>query len=200
MPIRASGSFRRYLTPGLQPALDDDELYSRLREHRFRSIDDEPLGTPSVGWVEPGTFAASDFRPETVFYGPVLRLRMRIDQKKLPANAVKLRLFEALRSHGGRVAKAAKDELRTKIEEELLARTVPGTKLIDAFWRYKEQTLLLAATSANAHDLFTVLFKKTFGQMPEAATPMSLAERLVGREIGLDRLRRLSPFSIVESA
>ena len=199
MPIRASGSFRRYLTPGVRPRPDDERFYERLRENRFKAIDERAVAQPSIGWIEATSFASSDFRPETVFFGPVARLRLRIDQKKLPPNAVKLRVAEALRGMKGRVARSVKDEMRQEVEKELLGRAVPGTKLIDVYWRPQEHSLLLAATSAAAHELFSALFKKTFGAAPEPASPAALAERLVGKELGLDRLRRLQPFSIAEA-
>lgn len=197
MALRPSGSFRRYLTPGFRPKSDDDRIYEKLRENRFKAIDDQPVATPSFGWVAAQSFASSDFRPETVFFGPVIRLRIRVDSKKLPPNAVKLRLHEAIRESGGKVATSAKTKLREEIEKELLSRTVPGTKLIDVFWRPMDQVLLLAATSNAAAEVFTALFKKTFGHNAMPALPIELAERLVGKEIGLDRLKRLSPFQIV---
>ncbi len=197
MALRPSGSFRRYLTLGFRPKSDDDRIYEKLRENRFRAIDDQPVATPSFGWVTAQSFASSDFRPETVFFGPVMRLRIRVDTKKLPANAVKLRLHEAIRGSGGKVAASAKTKLREEIEKELLGRTVPGTKLIDVFWRPQEQVLLLAATSNAAADVFVELFKKTFGHNAVAASPIELAERLVGKEVGMDRLKRLSPFRVV---
>lgn len=196
MALRPSGSFRRYLTPGFRPKSDDDEIYEKLRAQRFRSIEDQPVATPSSGWVAALSFASSDFRPETVFFGAVVRLRIRIDVKKLPANAVKLRVYEAIRESGGKVAQAAKTKLREEIEKELLGRTVPSTKLIDVFWRPQEQVLLLAATSSAMHEIFSELFKKTFSHNAVAATPIELAERLVGKTVGLDRIRRIEPFSI----
>jgi DNA recombination-dependent growth factor C len=200
MALRPSGSFRRYFTPGVRPKIDDDAFYEKLRAQRFRSIDEQPIATPSIGWVAAMSFASSDFRPETVFFGPVIRVHIRIDVKKLPANAVKLRVHEAVREVGGKVAQSAKAKLREEIEKELLGRTVPGTKILDVFWRPLEQTVLLAATSNAAHDAFSELFRKSFGHSPVPATPITLAERLVGKDIGLDRLKRLEPFALAEGA
>ncbi len=199
MALRPSGSFRRYFTPGLRPKGEDDAFYEKLRLNRFRPIDDQPIATPSFGWVTALSFAGSDFRPETVFFGPVIRLRIRIDVKKLPANAVKLRLHDAVRNAGGKVAQSAKAKLREDIEKDLLSRTVPGTKLIDVFWRPQEQVLLLGATSNAAAEVFLALFKKTFAHAPVAATPFELTERLIGKTVGLDRIKRLAPFSVAES-
>lgn len=196
MALRPSGSFRRYLTPGFRPKSDDDELYEKIRAQRFRAIDDQPVATPSSGWVAALSFASSDFRPETVFFGSVIRLRIRIDVKKLPANAVKLRVHEAVREAGGKVAQAAKAKIREDIEKELLGRMVPSTKLVDVFWKPQEQVLLLAATSKAAHETFSELFKKTFSHNAVPATPFELAERTMGKTIGLDRIRRVEPFSI----
>lgn len=200
MAIRASGSFRRYYIPGLRLRSDDEAIYEKLRQNRFKSIDDQPVSEPSVGWVAAQSFASSDFRPDTVFFGPVIRLRMRIDVKKLPTNAVKLRVHEALRETGAKkVAKAAKDKIREEIEKELLGRTVPGTKLVDAYWRPMEQVAMLATTSQQVHELFSALFKRTFGATPEPATPFAVAEKRIGKEIGVDRLKRLNHFLIAES-
>ncbi len=193
MAIRPTGSFRRYLVPGLSPAPDDVDLYERLREHRFRSIDDAPVAEPSVGWVATGSFGSTDFRPETVFLGPVLRLRMRVDRKRLPSNAVRVRLAEAVAEIGGKVARSAKNELKQEIERELLARTVPATALFEVYWRPREETLLFSSTSAQAHDAFSNLFRHSFGVAPQAATPTPLAVRVGAPDVTVERLMRLSP-------
>lgn len=198
MAIRPSGSFRRYLVAGPPPRLDDAAFYDRVREHRFRPIDDQPVEEPSSGWVTSGSFAASDFRPETVAFGPVVRLRMRVDRKRLPTNAVRVRLAEAVRDLGGRVAQAAKAKLKEEITRELLGRMVPATSVYDAWWRFKEGVVLFSATGAAPHDQFTNLFRATFGITLEAASPTPLAERVGGRELASDRLGRMAPLLVGE--
>lgn len=197
MPIRPTGSFRRYLVRELQPRIDDHDVYEKLRDHRFRSIDDQAVAEPSIGWVASGTFGSSDFRPETVFLGKALRLRIRVDQKKLPTNAVKVRLAEAVAEMGGRVAKSARDQLRQEIEHELLGRAVPGTTLFEVYWRPQDRTVLLSSTSASAHDVFVKLFRETFGVSPEAATPTPLAEHAAAPDVTVERLRRLAPLEVM---
>lgn len=192
MPVRASGSFRRYLVPDLKPSPDDARFFEKVRSQRFKSIDDQATVEPSIGWVAPRSFGSSDFRPDNLFLGKVVLLRLRIDRKKLPTNAVKVRLGEALAGIGGKVAKAAKDKLRAEIEEELLKRTIPSTAVFDVYWRSQEGSVLLSSTAAAAHDAFAVLFKKTFGAIPEAAAPTPLSLKLGA---SLDKLHRLAPLS-----
>lgn len=195
MPVRPTGSFRRYIVE-LAPALDDPELYERIREHRFRSIDEQPVAEASVGWVTSGTMASSDFRPESVLFGPVLRLGLRIDRKRLPANAMKVRLSEALQQMGGRVARSARAKLKEEIEKELLGRTVPATALHNVFWRPADRAVLLSTTSQGVHDQFCTLFRETFSVTPEAATPTPLALLRGAPGISRERLLRMAPLEV----
>ena len=196
MVIRISGSFRRYLLEGFRPARDDAKLYEQVLEQRFRSIDEQPAPEPSVGWVRSGSFSSTDFRPETVCFGPVILLRMRIDRKRLPTNAVKVRLQEALGEMGGKVARSARDSLRQEIEKELLARTVPTTAVFEVYWRPDEEVLLLSSTAAAAHDSFTSLFRRTFGVTPQAATPGPMALRVAAPQVTAERLERVTEFQL----
>ena len=197
MGIRLSGSFRRYLVPGIFPRPDDDSLYQKLRDHRFRSIDDQPISEASTGWVTANSYGSSDFQAESVFFGPCMLLRLRVDQKKLPANALRLRVKEALgEMGGGKVAASAKKKVTEEVEKELLTRTVPSTTLLDIYWRYNEQNLLVAGTQSALNDKFIVLFRDTFGHAPVPATPTPLAERIGSPEVDIERLRRLMPLPV----
>ncbi|MEE3326858.1 MAG: recombination-associated protein RdgC, partial [Myxococcota bacterium] len=150
MAARTSGSFRRFLVTGLTPSPDDDSFFEKLREHRFRTIDDQPVADSSSGWVVADTFQSSDFRPETVFFGPVVRLRIRLDQKRLPTNSIRVRLAEAVSSIGGRIARSARTKLKDDIEKELLGRTVPSTNVFEVYWRPRDEILLLSSSSVGA--------------------------------------------------
>lgn len=200
MAIRPSGSFRRYLLAGFRPTAGDESLYERLLDHRFRSIDDQPVATPSVGWVKSGSFSSTDFRPETVSFGQTLLLRMRVDKKRLPANAVRVRLQQAVSDLGGKTAKSARDALRGEIEKELLARTVPTTAVFDVYWRPAEETLLFSSTAAAAHDQFTTLFRETFNVTLLAATPTPLGEHAAGPTVNRERLLRLAELDVAGGA
>ncbi len=121
-----------------------------------------------------------------------LLLRMRVDKKRLPSNAVRVRMAEALSEMGGKVAPSAKKELKEQIEKELLTRTVPSTMVVDVYWRPRDDTLLLSSTAVAVHDQFTQLFRETFGVSPMAATPTPLAERKGAPQVTRDRLMRLA--------
>lgn len=193
MAIRPSGSFRRYLIASPTPTIDDADLYDRLRDHRFKSIDEQATAEPSIGWVAAGSFASSDFRPENVFLGKTLLLRIRVDRKRLPSNAVKARLSEVLADAGGRMARSERAKIKQEIEDELLRRVVPATMLLDVYWRPQENEALLSSTAASAHDLFCNLFRETFLSTPVQATPTPLAEKAGPPELTAERLLRLTP-------
>ncbi len=193
MPIRISGSYRRYLVADLRPSPDDVAFYETIRENRFRSIDEQAVAEPSIGWVTADTFSSSDFRPETVFLGRTVRLRMRVDVKKVPSNAIRVRLAEALDQMGGRIARSARAQLREEIEKELLGRSVPATAVFDALWRPDDESLLFSSTSNAAHDRFTTLFRETFGVTPVPASPTPLGEKVGAPEVTRERLLRIAP-------
>jgi DNA recombination-dependent growth factor C len=200
MAIRVSGSYRRYLVAGAYPKPDDDKLYERLREHRFRSIDDQPILTPSIGWVVARSFSATNFNPENTFLGPHLLLRLRIDQKKLPSNAVRVRVAEAAGKMGAtKIARSALAKLKADVEKELLERIVPATAVVDVLWRPQSELVLVRTTSNTVNEAFVRLFRDTFGKTPIAATPTPLGARVAAPGVDADRLRRLSPVLSVRS-
>ncbi len=194
MAVRTSGSFRRYIVRGVKARPDDDAFFDALKKHRFRSIEDQPTEAPSIGWVSHGTFGATDFRTETVFLGKAVLLRLRIDRKKVPSNAIRVRLAELL-SGQGKVTKKTRDAARKQVEKEILTRTVPATSVVDVLWAPAQERLLLASTSNAVHDAFTRAFKETFGAMPELATATPLAERVTAKQVDARVLRRLAPIS-----
>lgn len=196
MAIRPSGSFRRYLISSPTPTIDDADLYDRLRDHRFKSIDDSATADPSIGWIAAGSYGSSDFRPENVFVGKTLSLRIRIDKKRIPSNAVRVRLSEVLADAGGKMARSERAKIKQEIEDELLRRVVPATTIIDFVWRPHEGEGLLSSTSSSAHDMFTALFRDTFLTMPMDASPTPLAEKAGPDDLTADRLLRLMPLSM----
>ena len=195
MAVRTSGSFRRYLVRGVKARPDDDAFFDALKKHRFRSIEDQPTEQPSIGWVTRDTFGATDFRTDTVFVGKAVLLRLRIDRKKLPSNAVRVRLAEML--HGqGKITRKTRDAARKQVEKEILTRTVPATSVVDVLWSPHDERLLLASTSNAMHDAFTRVFKETFGTIPQLASATPLAERVTAKQVDAQTLRRLAPLAL----
>jgi hypothetical protein len=190
MRVRASGSFRRYavdpraIEGGARKLRDDGgALEKRLHSNRFQSIDQAGSEVASAGWCRGDGTVPRQFVAEDHWLGPVLAAALRIDRKKLPAGALRVRRMEAeaaeRRSVGERIAPARRRELADKIESELVGRCVPSTALHTMLWSVERGELLLQTTAESSNASFRALFAETFGSPPEPLTTASLALRRV---------------------
>src|SRR5688572_8483180 len=172
MRVRASGSFRRYqvdprsVEGGARRLRDEgDALEKRLQQNRFRSIDAAGSEVSSVGWCRGDGTTPRSFVAEEQWLGKVFGAALRIDQKKLPAGALRVRRMEAenaeRREAGERIAPARRREIVEKLESELMARMVPSTALLAAFWQPDRGQLLLNTTADGANVAFRALFRET---------------------------------------
>lgn len=190
MRVRASGTFRRYSVDlrghegGARRLRDDGEaMEKRLQQHRFRSIDAAGSEVSSVGWCRGDGTTPRGFVAEEQWLGKVFGATLRIDTKKLPAGALRVRRMEAeaaeRREAGERIAPARRREIVEKLEGELMARMVPSTALYAAYWLPERGQLLLNASADAANVAFRALFRETFELAPEPQPTATLAEQLV---------------------
>lgn len=210
MRVRASGSFRRYLLDskalegGARRLRDDGEaLEKRLQSNRFRSIDAAGSEVSSVGWCRPDGTTPRGFVAEDHWLGKVLGAAVRIDQKKLPAGALRVRRMEAeageRREAGERIAPARRREIVEKLESELMARVVPATALYAMFFEPERGRLLLNTTADGANVAFRALFNETFGTSPEPLPTAALAVQLAGASKGAaKKIAEVSPAIFID--
>ncbi|MEW6747047.1 MAG: recombination-associated protein RdgC, partial [Planctomycetota bacterium] len=194
MRIKISGSQRRYFVDDLRLTPADAWLEAKLHEHRFRSIDRAANAIESAGWVTLGIPSATRFGLEEIWYDDFLCLGLRVDRKRLPANALRVRLLELLdaerSSQGlGSVARDRRQELRDKLESELFKRAIPSTQLYQVVWAAARGELFFSSTSESANSAFVTLFSRTFGRTPVPAFPGLAAKRA---ELPAAHRRRLS--------
>jgi len=191
MRVRASGSFRRYqvdprsLEGGARRLRDEGEaLEKRLQQNRFRSIDHAGSEVSSCGWCRGDGTTPRGFVAEEQWLGKVFGAALRIDVKKLPAGALRVRRMEAenaeRREAGERIAPARRREIVEKLETELMARMVPSTALLAAFWQPERGRLLLNSTGDAVNSAFRALFRETFDLAPEPLPTAALAAQLAG--------------------
>ena len=189
MRVRASGSFRRYLVDprsldgGARRLRDEGEaLEKRLQQNRFRSIDHAGSEVSSCGWCRGDGTTPRAFVAEEQWLGKVFGAALRIDVKRLPAGALRVRRMEAenaeRREAGERIAPARRREIVEKLESELMARMVPSTALLAAFWQPERGRLLLNSTADAVNVAFRSLFRETFGVAPEPLPTAALAAQL----------------------
>ncbi len=181
MKVKTSGSFRRYVVAGgkceKQPDPLKEGLEEALFESRFRSIENLTEETRSVGWSDGNGLVPANFGEMDVWLGSTLVLGVRIDVKRIPAGALKVRKLE-LESRerqevGARIPPDRKRELAEKLELELLAKCVPATAVYQMLWDTKSGQLLFSTTSDAPNVSFRSLFRETFGRNAEPVTPGS---------------------------
>lgn len=191
MRVRATGSFRRYFVDpraiegGLRRLRDDGEgLEKRLQKNRFQSIDHAGSEVASCGWCRPDGTTPRGFVAEEQWLGKLLATALRIDQKKLPAGALRVRRMEAeaaeRREAGERIAPARRREILEKLEAELMERVVPSTAIHGALWQPERGRLLVTTTADGVNASFRALFRDTFELAPEPQPTAVLAAQLAG--------------------
>ena len=83
--FKKSGSFTRFYVEGNMPSVHGDSFLVELAKHRFRTIENAASEEVSVGWVCPSDPSGGNVMREELLLDPHVRLRIRIDKKKLPA-------------------------------------------------------------------------------------------------------------------
>lgn len=169
-----------------------------LAKHAFVSIDDTTDET-SCGWTQ------TDSIDDPTFTAPIAFMRdhyvlfsMRLDQRKVPAAAVKKHLDKACKKfladnpNFRRTPKSKREEFKEQIQLKLLAKTEALPTIIDAAWDLNTGIVNLFSTSTSVIDRFTELFRKTFSgiEIP-IIHPFARAQKLVDGQ-RLDTLNSLN--------
>lgn len=194
MRVRPSGSFRRYFVDprGLEGGAtrlreETGALEKRLHLRRFKSIDQAGSEVASTGWCRSDGVVPHRFDGEEAWLAKVLVASLRIDRKRLPSGALRVRRMEAeaaeRRQVGERIAPARRREIAERIEGELVTRMVPSTAIHQMAWRPDRGELLLNTTADPGNVAFRALFRETFDLALEPIVTATLAARLAGRRI-----------------
>ncbi|MFO0984034.1 MAG: recombination-associated protein RdgC [Planctomycetota bacterium] len=197
MRIKASGSFRRYYYEG--PALDDAEVLNHLARLRFRSIDHAHDAAVGAGWVTLRSPVDTHFDGD-VWHGTHACFAVRIDRKRLPKNALKVRLLERLMVEKGKLNPQRKREIKDEILAELMPRLVPATSWHQVLWDRKHGVVYFASTSEEDNRQFLSLFRESFDAALLPLLPAMLAERVPLPPMMKGRLTTLVPTSLIEAA
>ncbi|MEZ5989935.1 MAG: recombination-associated protein RdgC [Planctomycetota bacterium] len=196
--FRKSGSFTRCHVEGPMPKPGDEALVVALAKQRFRSIENAASEEHSVGWVSPGDATGGSFLVDEILLDPHVRLRVRLDRKRLPRVWVQIHLDSALRAREGRPPSAKeRKELKDEIASRLLPRVLPSVGFVDLFWDPKEGEVYVFTTSRAGLEAVQKLWHQSFGSRLVETTPLELAFRAgLGKE-RLKRLERLAPVPFV---
>jgi len=157
-------------------------LEKALHRQRFRSIDGLAQELQSSGWSAPDGTMPADFADLPLWLGKVLWLGLRIDTRRVPAGAAKVRRLEAEARErtevGARIPPERRREIRDRVEAEMLQGTIPSAAVVEALWDTAHGDLLLSTTADAGNGLFRGAFRETFGRAAEPLTPDTLARRL----------------------
>lgn len=198
-PFKKGGSFVRFFVEGSIPDPSSEEFFEALANERFRSIESAASEETSVGWVSASDPSGQDFLREDVLLGDFVRLRMRMDKKKLPAAWLAIHMAAEIRARDGqKISAKERKAIRADIEDRVLPRTLPSVSFVEIVYVPGKDQVLLFSTSASAAAECAKLFHRSFGVSLEEVDPTTLAQR---SSLPVDQKRYLdqcSPFSLRE--
>ncbi|MCA8970156.1 MAG: recombination-associated protein RdgC [Planctomycetes bacterium] len=199
-PFKKGGSFVRFFVEGSLPDVQSEEFFEALSNQRFRSIENAASEETSVGWVAPSDPSGQDFLRDDILLGDYVRLRIRIDKKKLPAAWLAIHMAAELRAREGqKISAREKKAIKADIEDRVLPRTLPSVSFVEVVLVPHDSLVLLFSSSAAAGAECAKLMHKTFGVSVVEVDPTSLAERAPVDRDRRQYLERCSPFSLRDS-
>ncbi len=202
--ISGSGSFTRYRVKGEPPADFLEGLSERIGRHVFRNLTEDSTQERSAGWVNVMDMFDNRFSEFEFLKEPYIAMSMRVDERKIPATALKQYCLEAEER-----IKAAEDldflpkrrraDIKEGVKLRLLKRAIPGSRVFDMVWNYSTGTVLFGCTNTKLCDEFQELFLKTFEFHLLAMCPYTLGIGFVEEKgDSLDLIDGLRPSNIWE--
>lgn len=166
----------------------------KLKQHRFRTIENAASEEKSFGWVTPCDPSGDSFDLEDMSAGgSAYWLRVRFDAKRLPQKWVQRHMDAATKAKGRQLSARERRELKEDLREKLLPRVLPGTANIDVLVRHGAAQVLVFGTPKVASEVISGLWLATFGVALEELGPFQLACRSAGPHVGVGALQKLEP-------
>jgi DNA recombination-dependent growth factor C len=203
--ISGSGSFSRYRVKG-EPAKDFLEgLSERIGRHAFRNLTEDSTQERSAGWANVMDMFDSRFSELEFLKEPYIAMSMRVDERKIPATALKQYCLEAEERIKGAenldfLHKRRRADIKEGVKLRLLKRAIPGSKVYDMVWNYSTGSVLFGCTNTKLCDEFQELFLKTFELHLLAMCPYTLGIGFLEKKgDSPDLMDGLSPSNIWEA-
>ena len=181
--LTGSASLTRFAVTGELPDSPWDFIAQQIEAHSFRDIDDT-LDELSVGWVSVANMFDATFAFSSYAAGDSVALTMRVDERRVSSAVLKkFCMKEEARLMAERqvprLAKAARAEIRERVQAELLRKSPPIPATYDLAWHVGEGQVLFFSTGKKAIALVEDLFRESFGLGLELQIPWRVAERLI---------------------
>ena len=161
-----SASFVRFNVEGDPPTDFWDFAAERIKKYAFRDIDDN-YDERSIGWVSCLDMFDSEFAYTSYTVGDYLVLSLRIDERKVPAAALKK---FTLKEEGRikrerqipRLSRDHRQEIKENMRLVLLKKAIPIPSVYDMAWNLSDNTVLFFSTSQKAIGSLEEFFKESF--------------------------------------
>jgi DNA recombination-dependent growth factor C len=158
-----------------------DQLRNNVQAGAFRAPGGPQGKGEVVGWCSAADLLQSDFGDfASWLYGNTVLLGLRTSIKRLPmrdfkATVAKLAAEWAKERGTERCPKAVKQEIKERLEDEWLARTIPTSSVVEVSWLIDTDTVLVGSTSTAALDKVRKAFHRTFGLVLQPESPLDWA-------------------------
>lgn len=199
--FRKSGSFVRFFVEGIVPQKDSDGFFVAVAKHRFKSIENAASEETSIGWACPSDPSGQNFLKEQILQDDYVRLRIRLDKKKLPGSWLGIYMDAEIKALGAkRIKPEERKAIKADIAEKLLPRILPSVRFIDFIYDEKKKIAYLFSSARSVREECQLLFFKTFKAKLVEARPLEVARRL---RLSADQLRyldKISPLPFVKPA
>ncbi len=202
--ISGSGSFTRYIVTDILPDNFMEKLPEMIVRYSFKNFDETSTQERSIGWVNimnmfDNKFQALDFLKE-----PYIAMSLRIDEKKIPATAVKQHCIEAEEKIKKEesvefLSRKRRANIKDTIKQVLMKRAIPVARTYNMVWNYSTGAVIFGGTTNKLCDEFTELFFHTFSLQLQPVCPYTLATKfLEENRTPPDIIEGLHPFKFLE--
>lgn len=190
--LKGAVSFTRYIVEGESPKDYRKTYPDKISRWLFRELDETSPDERTFGWVNIFNFLDSKIVGQEYFLDNYIALTLRIDNRKVPAKALKSFCLKAEAEEKALqnkpfLSKSRKKEIRERVYLQLLKRVIPASVTCDMIWDTESRVVWFASTSDKVCADFTDIFKKTFALNLSALFPYTLAQK----NLSLDLFREV---------
>jgi DNA recombination-dependent growth factor C len=180
-------------------------ILERMSRHFIHPLRIDEVREEALGFCHPFTGEGKIPDPYTLFYNEGFMFGLRSDKKKIPSTLFKLQLkmaLETLQENSSRpLSKVQKEQVHSRIKEELLSHTLPHVRLTECVWFLHTQEIWVLAASEGVIEEFKNLFAEGF-ELPlvhrnSGTYGVDFESLIKGRGISLQRFLDILPVGLV---
>ncbi len=184
--LTGSASITRYRVSGSPPSDYRKDYPLQISRYSFRELNEASIDEKSFGWVNIMDLLDNQFIGEEFFKDHYITLSLRMDVRKVPANALKCHRLQAEAELKEKLdkkflSKGEREEIKERIHLQLLKRAIPQANVYDMIWNVQTGKVLFYSNNKNICEEFTKIFNETFGLSLIALFPYTIAEEKLSK-------------------